>query len=464
MPWCLQAFRFSFRLWLLALLTACMPVHALIVFEGKIVPEWPAESGAAPLGKPGSKVAAASFYPSPKGAIWGLTMLVDFPDQAPAFNLAEVKDWLNLKGFNRSGCNGSVRDYYLDVSNGKLDFQNEVYGYYRAKQPKTYYDGGTGYERAAELINEMIAHFDPLVDFSNFDNDKDGKTEAISIVYAGVGAAWGKGLWPHAGGINKTLDGVTVNRYMMTDLGTEFGLYVFAHECGHMIFGWPDLYYFGDYCLMGNRPNDANPVAINDFYRADQGWIPTVDVDRNTNSYYKAAFGESGYRYINPAKPTEMFYWSNLKNTNRWGVLAGKGLLVYHFDKSRGANSSGSSRSLFVVEADGANNMAGSQWPNPGSSAFDFFSQSVKSELAQTNAGSRWNDGTASGLRIYNIGPMADEMTFAVGTGVAVGIARPGWTGLLLLKAKAGGLYFDARGAVRPGWIPGRILASRLGF
>jgi M6 family metalloprotease-like protein len=349
-----------------------------------------------------------------------------------------------------------VRDYYLEVSNGKLDFQNEVYGYYRAKQPKSYYEGGSGYARAGELLDEMIAYFDPLVDFSKFDNDKDGKTEAVSIVYAGTGQTWGQGLWPHAGSINRKLDGVTVSRYMMTDLGTRFGLYVFAHECGHMIFGWPDLYYFGDYCLMGNRIMDQNPVAINDFYRADQGWIPAVDVDKNTSSGYSLSAGQGGFRYANPAKPGELFFWSNVKNTGRWSGLKGKGILLYHFDKGKATNASGTNRSLFVVEADGANNLAAAQWPSPGSSAADFFPYGNKLEFSQaTTTASRWNDGSASGLRLHSIGPIGDVMTFAVGLGtVRLAVPPGGSAGSPEARNPPGLPWYDAKGAIHRGWTP----------
>lgn len=454
-----------FPLSILACLLLPAASRALIVHEGRIVPEWPDQ--VAPLSKPGSGTAAAPFYASPKGVVWGLTLLVDFPDQAPAFPIADVRNWLNLKGFNQTGCNGSVRDYYAEVSNGQLDFQNEVYGYYRAKQPKSYYDGGSGYQRAAELLDEMMAHFDPLVDFSRFDNDKDGRTEAISIVYAGVGQTWGQGLWPHAGSLNRNLDGVNVSRYMMTDLGTRFSLYVFAHEVGHMLFGWPDLYWFGDYCLMGNRIQDQNPVAINDFYRADQGWIPTQDVDRNTNARFNIASGQAGFRYVNPAKPNELFFWSNLANTGRWSGLRGKGLILYHFDKSKGGNASGTSRGLFVVEADGGNQMAGAQWPSPGSAASDFFPYGGKTEFSATTAAaaSRWNDGSASGLRIHDIGAAGEVMVFSVGTGTPTALApsrRSRETGLSLREA--GGIWYDLRGARRSGNVPRRTLVPGPGF
>ena len=102
---------------------------------------------------------------------------MDFPDKAAPVTVNEVEDWLNKEGFNRDGCNGSVRDYYLDVSNGQLDLTNEVYGWYRAKHPKSWYEGLQGYSGSDSLMKEVFAYFDSQVDFSRYDNDKDGTTK-----------------------------------------------------------------------------------------------------------------------------------------------------------------------------------------------------------------------------------------------------------------------------------------------
>ena len=392
---------------------------ALIVWEGKTVPEWP-DQHLAPLGKGSAGSAPASpwgFYSHPLPLTYGLTLIVDFSDQPASFTSTQVDNWLNQPGFAMGNTKGSVRDYYLEVSNGQLDLHNDVFGYYRARNPKSYYENDTGYTRAVELVNEMIAYFDSSVDYSKYDNDKNGTTEAISFVYAGSGQVWAQGLWPHAGYIGVTKDGVRIGRYNMSDMGTaaSLPLYVFAHETGHMIFGWPDLYWFGDYCLMGNRPSDWNPPAINDFYRADQGWLPTINIASSTNATYRAWHNGAGYRYINPSQPQEMFFWSKVKNTGRWSNMRGSGILLYHFNSAISGNTSGTSRSLYVVEADGDNAMANAQWPSPGSAATDFFYQTNKTEFSSTtNPASQW------GLRIYNISAIADTMSFSVGMGTPI--------------------------------------------
>ena len=237
------------------------PASATIVWEGKEVPAWPEESK--PPLPPGAQLAATNIglYPDPKGNVFGLTLLIDFADATPAFTKEQINAWLNQKGYKEGGLNGSIRDYYFDVSNGKVDFQNEIFGFYRAKQSKAHYEGSSGYQGSDELFAEIMEYFDPMVDFSKYDNDKDGRTDAISIVYAGEAETWGKGLWPHASGSNQKRDGVTVSRYMMTNLGTSLGIYTFAHEVGHMLFGWPDLYGFGNYCIMGNSSSPKNPIT-----------------------------------------------------------------------------------------------------------------------------------------------------------------------------------------------------------
>src|SRR6187551_3600037 len=308
--------------------------HGVIVWDGKTVPAWPEE--ARPPLPEGVALAATNIglYAHPTGNVYGLTLLIDFSDAQPAFTKAEIDAWLNLKGYSQGGLNGSVRDYYLDESNGIVDFQNEIFGFYRAKQTKAHYEGGSGYAGSDELFGEIMEYFDPLVDFSKYDNDKDGRTDAISIVYAGPAVTWGQGLWPHASGSNQKRDGVTVARYMMTNLGTSLGLYTFSHEVGHMLFGWPDLYGFGNYCIMGNGAGQKNPPGINDFYRADQGWIPIVDVTKDTNALFTAAKNGAGYRYTNPKNSKESFFWSNVQSSGRFSTIAGDGLLLLHFDKN----------------------------------------------------------------------------------------------------------------------------------
>ena len=408
------------------------PANALIVYQGKIVPAWPNIRGPALAASPSGERQNApgdSFFPRPSGTVKGLTLLVDFSDQSGAFSAEEISDWLNLEGYSRFGCNGSVHDYYYDVSNGMVDLENTVVGYYRAKNPKSYYEAEGNYDRAGELLEEVLDAVDADVDFSEYDNDQDGTTEAISIVYAGPAVTWGQGLWPHSGWIGEQRDGVTLDRYQMTNMGETLGLYVFVHETGHMLFGWPDLYGFGDYGVMGNYSDDTNPVPVNDFFRADQGWIPWVDITSATNATYAALANGTGYRYVNPDRTDELFFWSNVQNTGRWDYLRGSGLLALHYDGSIEGNNPPDPLQLAVVQADGKKDLDATMWPSPGSDANDYFRDGYNSEWSSsTSPDTSWNDGSESGLRMYAVSATGPSMQFSVGDGSAGGSPSAGGT------------------------------------
>ncbi len=400
-----------------------------IVYNGKRVQAWPSEAITKFDNSRGAKKIMSAFpkevshYSAPKGKIYGLTLLVDFSDQPAPVTKEEIFDWLNKEGFNRDGCQGSVRDYYLDVSNGQLDVTNEVFGWYRAKYPKSYYESyilpDNKYAGSDILVKEIFEYFDAQVDYSRYDNDHDGITEAINIVYAGPGVEREQGLWPHAGWSSETRDGVRLQKHQMTDMPGKFSIYVFIHENGHMIFGWPDLYWYGDYCTMGNRPNDWNPVAINDFYRADQGWIPFEDVTAEDLGKMTTEPGEKCYRLKNPNRPTqEGLVWSYVKNTGRNAVLRGSGILMQHYDFSIGANSAANALGLRIVHADSKGNATdpeNDQWPSPGSRAGAFFSGTYTAFSDALYPAIRWYKGTETGLNFTNVSVNGNTLSFCLG-------------------------------------------------
>lgn len=391
-----------------------------IVWNGKRVPAWPPE--AFPERALAARTQATStgfggFYPSPKGVVRGVTLLVDFSDDPAPVTKQGIDDWLNKKGFSAGGASGSVRDYFLEVSNGQVDFQNDVFGWYRAKKTKAYYDGATDYSRAAELMKEVIAAFDAEVDFSRYDNDKDGSTEAVSIVYAGDAKNWAQGIWPHSGWTDETRDRARIPRYQMTSMpGTSYRVYTMVHECGHMIFGWPDLYYYGSYSVMGNSSNMLKPVGVDDYLRADQGWIPTTVVEPTDTGLARTAPGQRGYVRINPRRPKEGFFWSYIRNTGRNALLAGSGLLMVHYDQSIDGNATADKLTLRVVQADGKTSLQAEQWPSPGSDKYDLFQSTTYRTFSDgIYTAARWYDGQTSGVFLSDVGAIGDTLSYRLG-------------------------------------------------
>lgn len=429
-----------------AFLLGSASAWATIVWKGKAVEAWPAEALATPA--PGTGFAARStavarngFFPSPKGKILSLTLLVDFSDSPTPYAVSEITDWLNQEGFNRDGCKGSVRDYYLDISNGQVELSNEAFGWYRAKKPKSYYEGLTGYTGAAELLDEVVDFYDPKVDFSRFDNDKDGVVDALNIIYTGKAETWNQGLWSHAGWLGKVADGVRLNRYEMSDLPGTFDLFTFVHETGHMLFGWPDLYYYGLYCLMGSHSDDQNPVMVNDFYRADQGWIPFQDVSASDTGLVLAAPGAKCYRLRNPARPTqEGIAWSYLANTGRRADLKGSGLFVQHYDLSLDENASATKLQLRPLQADKLEELQAAQFPTKSNDAKDLFQSGTTNRLDATFANNKWYAGGATGLLLTEIGKPGTTLSFRLGQATGTSVAPPAGTPIRIATVGAGWL------------------------
>src|SRR4029079_13267907 len=134
------------------------------------------------------------------------------------------------------------------------------------------------------------------IDWDKFDLNGDGKLEALSVIHAGRGAEQtgaGSGqISSHTSQITTKIF-VTNNSYALTYLTVpeDSRLGVIAHELGHLLFEWPDLYDagrknsmitqgLGNWCLMagGSWNNNGNTPAYPSVWcRHGQGWSNTVN-------------------------------------------------------------------------------------------------------------------------------------------------------------------------------------------
>src|SRR5262249_928043 len=72
----------------------------------------------------GTREAKVLRYGPTVGNKCGLTLLVDFDDTPGTLSRAAVVDFLNGDNYKINGNNGSVKEYYADVSRGKLIYTN----------------------------------------------------------------------------------------------------------------------------------------------------------------------------------------------------------------------------------------------------------------------------------------------------------------------------------------------------
>jgi hypothetical protein len=127
--------------------------------------------------------------PPSTGNVKGLVLIADFSDQVATITQAEVVNFCNQVGYSGFGNNGSVHDYFSDVSDGALNYTQTVNAvYHRASQPFSYYDDCTvpWLDRAVELIKEILNEMETNgFDFSQYDSNGDGNIDAINLFYAG---------------------------------------------------------------------------------------------------------------------------------------------------------------------------------------------------------------------------------------------------------------------------------------
>ena len=118
----------------------------------------------------------------------GLCLLVFFPDVPVTISQAEIQNFCNKTGYTGFGNNGSVSDYFSNVSGGKLKYTNIVTSYSRSKHTRGYYtDPAIPYgTRAQELITEALTDLKGKgFDFSRLSVDPGGYVYALNVFYAG---------------------------------------------------------------------------------------------------------------------------------------------------------------------------------------------------------------------------------------------------------------------------------------
>lgn len=364
----------------------------------------------------------------PTGNIKGLTLLVDFPDVVGTIPRQEIDNLMNQQGYSANGNNGSVRDYFYDVSNGAVTYTNTVAAYYRAPNPRIYY------EDASHLRELFVAALNDLkskgFDFSTLTRDENGMIQGLNMLYAGE---WGgQALWPQCNGFSPIDlgNGIKAELYEITGLTAEAKIGTICHENGHLLFGWLDQYDLnggsdgiGYYCLMGlgnTGPCEKNPTPPNPYYRELAGWTPPISLNASyTKTTHQSVANVTSHKFINEARGNvggEFFFVENIKRVGRRQNMAGEGLLVWHFDIWRGNNSNNemtpqSHFQVSIEQADGRFDME--HGVNPGD-ADDFFRAGHATTFNTTTLpnSNLWN-GDYSNFNLTNISAKGDVMSFA---------------------------------------------------
>ncbi len=290
------------------------------------------------------------------GHIRGICLIIDFPNERYTIPASDVNDFCNKVGYDGYGNHGSIRDYFYDVSDGKLVYTNYVSPiYYTARYNKSYYEDPS-YDlgvRATELVYEALYDLELRgFDFSQYDSNNDGYIDAVNCYYAGSVRGFNSGLWPHSWVMDDfSADSVTSYRYQISSMEDGLELYTFCHENGHMICGWPDLYDrnfdgsrydsvgVGEYCLMAayDLNNMTNPVEPCAYLKYIAGWTDIVRLENAQTDLELTAGVNRFYWFQNPSFNNELFMISYRAKAGRDAGLPDEGLTLWHID-ARGCN------------------------------------------------------------------------------------------------------------------------------
>jgi M6 family metalloprotease-like protein len=353
------------------------------------------------------------------GDFVGLCLIIDFSDEPGTIPRDEVEKFCNEQGYSSFGNNGSVSDYFRDNSIGRCRYTNIVADYYRAQHPKVHYtdpDIPQGV-RARQLIVEALTHLKANnFNFTPLTADSGGFVYAMNVYYAGeVVNNWAEGLWPHAWHLATPVllaPGKSAFDYQFTDMSHELTLGTFCHENGHMLCDYPDLYDYGSessgagaYCLMcaGGNISEKNPTQVSAYLKRLSGWAQSVTPIQHNRQIALPA-GNNNFAMF--AKNSgEYFIVENRAKSGRDESLPDEGLAIWHVDED-GNNSNeqmtpGQHYELSLEQADGDFRLETSRYHYGDST--DLYGQANKRFADSTAPNSKWWDGMASNLEIFEI-------------------------------------------------------------
>jgi M6 family metalloprotease-like protein len=388
-------------------------------------------------------IAAAAGTLALPPTVRGLTVIIQFPDQAGTINQTQVESFLNDLTYTGFGNAQSVRGYFRQVSGNKLDYQNTVTRYYTAKKNKSYYadNSQSASVRSQELISEALnwLEYTEGFDFSTLTTNSNKQILGLNFFYAGeADSAWSKGLWPHMGGLSPRFcaDGVCTAKYQITNMGSSMAIGTFIHESGHLLLGWPDLYDYdgssegsvASFCLMGygaigsqNKFKPTPPVGV---FRHLAGWDSVTELNPALNG--QAPSGQlshtSGarqlYRWGNPANNKEAFYIEAIHQSGQNQYQPDQGLAIWHVDPS-GNNSNEWKPYIQMEHADGKRDPENKRNRSDATDLYDGnstaeFNKNLPNALTSKGTNALWWNGTDSGLNISQISSPASTISFQV--------------------------------------------------
>lgn len=360
-------------------------------------------------------------------------LLVDFSDKPGVKPARHYEDLLFSDGVYPTG---SLKDYYAEVSLGRVTITGSVHGWLRMPHRYSYYtngESGTQWksyphnspglaEDAVEKALSEGVQFEPQLDKFG-----QGIITALVIVHAGRGAEvmplalQGSEIWSHKWQLRHSVTvapDLAATIYLTVPHDCKLG--VCAHELGHLAFQWQDFYdpnydedgkewdgsgvwdvmAGGSYNGDGARP--AHPAPL---HKLQHGWINMTTVSSPgslTINPYTSTTGHV-YKIVSPKfTPKQYLLLENRKRTGFDFNLPGEGLLVWKVDESNEMLEAAGS-GLSLVQADGRNDLDNPDDWNKGDAGDPFPGSDNKASVGDTGTTSTSFPGKRSGIQLDNI-------------------------------------------------------------
>lgn len=309
--------------------------------------------------------------------------MIDFQDRP---GLLPVQHYNDLLFSNKQYPIGCMRDYYNEVSLGKIEIEGTVHGWLRMPNPYSYYTNSESglnersYPHNAQRMAEDAVTV-ALQQGVKFDQDLDklnqGIVTALFIVHSGLGAEalshpiGSNEIWSHKWSMRNYVpisNKMVASIYLTVPYNCKIG--VCAHELGHLAFQWQDFYDpnydkdgkewagLGVWDLMAGGPwNDggSRPAHPAGLHKMQHGWVPVTTVRKSRKLTIRPYTDKSGriYKPVSPAYNSKQYII--LENRKRAGFdfgLPAEGLLVWRVDES-GEMESPTNPGVLLIQADG---------------------------------------------------------------------------------------------------------------